>query len=153
MIKKPKNDYTMTRALNQPVRPFFSLLDDWFQDFPARYTREISSNLQPVPVNITESPDAYHLEMNAPGRNKEDFKIQVENDLLTISFEQKENKEEEDQKVIRREFVYKSFKRSFTLDDRIDASGIQAKYEQGVLKLYLPKKVAEQIQPKQIAIQ
>lgn len=144
----------MTRVkLNQPARPFFHLLDDWFQDFPARNPREMVNGVHAVPVNILETSDAYHLELNAPGRSKEEFKIQVENGLLTVSYDQKESKEQEGVKQIRREFSQLSFKRSFTLDDKIDENGIQAKYEQGLLKLYLPKKEIVANQPKQISIQ
>lgn len=143
----------MTRVkFNQPARPFFHLLDDWFQEFPARNSRELANGVNTVPVNILESSDGYHLELNAPGRTKEEFKIQVENDLLTISYEQIENQAQEGVKQIRREFTQHSFKRSFTLDDKIDENGIQAKYEQGLLKLYLPKREIVANQPKQISI-
>ncbi|MBL7768220.1 MAG: Hsp20/alpha crystallin family protein [Flavipsychrobacter sp.] len=143
----------MTRVkFNQPARPFFHLLDDWFQEFPARTSRELTNGINTVPVNILETSDGYHLELNAPGRTKEEFKIQVENGLLTISYEQKENQVQEGLKQIRREFTQHSFKRSFTLDDKIDENGIQAKYEQGLLKLYLPKKEIVANQPKQISI-
>ncbi|MCU0385803.1 MAG: Hsp20/alpha crystallin family protein [Flavihumibacter sp.] len=143
----------MTRVkFNQPARPFFHLLDDWFQEFPARNAREVVNGVPAVPANILETSDAYHLELNAPGRTKEEFKIQVENGLLTISYDQKDSKEQEGVKQIRREFSQLSFKRSFTLDDKIDENGIQAKYEQGLLKLYLPKKEIVANQPKQISI-
>jgi len=90
--------------------------------------------------------------LNAPGRNKEDFKINVDGGMLTISFEQKEEKEQKDYKTIRREFHYQSFKRNFSLDEKINPEGIEAKYENGVLKLLIPKKEEVKIAPKQIAI-
>ena len=105
------------------------------------------------PVNIHETPEAYHLELSAPGRNKEDFKLSVDNGQLTISFEKKEETKTEEYKTIRKEFSFKSFKRSFNLDDRIDANGIQAKYENGVLKLLLPKKEQVKESTKQISVQ
>ena len=105
------------------------------------------------PVNIHETADAYHLELSAPGRSKEDFNLALENGLLTISFEKKEENKTEEYKTVRKEFSYKSFSRSFNLDDRIDANAIQAKYENGVLKLLLPKKEQEKESVKQIAIQ
>ena len=96
---------------------------------------------------------AYHLELNAPGRSKEDFKIQVEQGLLTISFEKKEeNTQPDDYKTIRREYEFKSFKRSFSVDDKIAVEGIQAKYENGVLKLLLPKKEESKPSARQINI-
>jgi HSP20 family protein len=144
----------MTRVkFNQPVRPFLHLLDDWFQEFPAKSVRENGNALQTIPVNIVETKDGYHLEVNAPGRTKEEFKVKVENGLLTVSYEQKESTAQEDVKQIRREFIQHSFKRSFTIDEKIDENGIQAKYEQGLLKLYLPKKEVVTEQPKEIAIQ
>jgi HSP20 family protein len=91
--------------------------------------------------------------LNAPGRNKEDFKINLENGLLTISFEKKEEIENKDYKTIRKEFAYRSFKRSFSLDEKINTSGIQAKYENGILKVYLPKKEEVVVNPQQINIQ
>ena len=72
---------------------------------------------------------------------------------MTIGFEKKEENKTEDYKTIRKEFSFKSFKRSFNLDDRIDTNGIQAKYENGVLKLLLPKKEQVKESTKQISIQ
>jgi HSP20 family protein len=88
-----------------------------------------------------------------PGRSKEDFKIQVEQGLLTISFDKKEETNNQDgYKTIRREFEFKSFKRSFSVDDKVDVDGIQAKYENGVLKLLLPKKEESKQSARQINI-
>jgi HSP20 family protein len=130
---------------------YSNFVDEFFSGFPAGWSRE--SNFSFPPVNINETNDAYHLELNAPGRNKEDFSLLVENGLLTIGYEKKEETKSEDYKTVRKEFSYKSFKRSFNLDDRIDANGVQAKYENGVLKLYLPKKEQAKESTKQIAIQ
>ena len=104
-------------------------------------------------TNIHETPEAYHLELNAPGRTKEDFKIQVEQGLLTVSFDKKdESARSEDYKTIRREFEFRSFKRSFSVDDKINVEGIEAKYENGVLKLLLPKKEDSKQSARQINI-
>ena len=73
--------------------------------------------------------------------------------MLTISFEKKEEKENESYKTLRREFSFESFKRSFNLGEEINAENIQAKYENGVLKLYLPKKPVVKESAKQISIQ
>lgn len=105
------------------------------------------------PVNITEKPDSYHLEMAAPGMEKADFKIQLDNKLLTISSENKEAAKAESDKLVRKEFSYKPFKRSFTLDEKIDANNITAKYEQGILKVDLAKKEEVKSGSKDIAIQ
>ncbi len=143
----------MTLVKNNPVA-FNALVDELFNGFPATWAnpgQRVGTN--PPAVNIYETDDAYHLSLNAPGRNKEDFTLQVEKGLLTIGYEQKETTEEQNVKVIRREFSYKSFKRSFSLDDKINADAIQAKYENGVLKLYLPKKEEVKVSPKAITIQ
>jgi HSP20 family protein len=134
-------------------RPFGNLFNDLLSEFPVA-ARSFGQELFAFPqANIHETPDAYHLELNAPGRSKEDFKIQVEQGLLTISFEKKEeNTSSDDYKTIRREFDYRSFKRSFSVDDKINVDGIQAKYENGVLKLLLPKKEESKPSTKQINI-
>ncbi|MBL0884493.1 MAG: Hsp20/alpha crystallin family protein [Chitinophagaceae bacterium] len=132
--------------------PFNSLFDELFNSFPASWGRDANQAYAVVPVNIHETNEGFHLELNAPGRNKEDFKVNVENGLLTISYEKKESQEQKDYKTIRREFSFRSFKRSFTIDDKINADGIQARYENGVLKVYLPKKEEIRVSPKEISI-
>ena len=134
-------------------RPFGNLFNDFLNEFPAS-ARSFGQELFAFPqTNIHETPDAYHLELNAPGRTKEDFKIQVEQGLLTISFEKKaETTQSDDYKTVRREFEFKSFKRSFSVDDKVDVDGIQAKYENGILKLLLPKKEDSKQSARQINI-
>ncbi len=138
--------------VNHPAqRNLNSLFDEFFNELPT-FGRNFNNLFSPA-VNIVENAEAYHLELMAPGRNKEDFAIAVDKNLLTISYEKKEETKNEDVKTVRREFSFQSFKRSFTLDEKINADGIQAKYENGILKLFLPKK-AEVTQPaKSITIQ
>lgn len=140
---------TLVKLNNRPVPGFSGFFNEFLNDFPTLNT-EVNNS---VPVNVTETADAYHLELNAPGRNKEDFQVSIENNLLTISYEKKEEVKSEDVKSVRREFSYKSFKRSFSLDDKIDAENIQAKYENGLLKFHLPKKEQAKEVKKQISIQ
>lgn len=91
-------------------------------------------------VNVAENATEYRLEVAAPGLTKEDFKINIEDNLLTISAEKKvETETKEGEKFIRREFGYSTFKRSFTLPETVDATAIKAGYENGVLHLNLPK--------------
>jgi HSP20 family protein len=142
---------TLVKVNNAAQRNFNNLVDGFLNDFPGAFARE--NHLNFPPVNIHETTEAYHLELNAPGRNKEDFKVTVENGLLTVSFEKKEENKSQEYKTIRKEFSYKSFKRSFNLDDKIDSDGVQAKYENGVLKLLLPKKAQAAESTKQISIQ
>lgn len=138
--------------VNNPVqRNINSIFDELFNELPA-FGRNINNLFSPA-VNSVENNEAYHLELMAPGRNKEDFSVTVEKDLLTISYTAKEETKAEGLKSVRKEFSLQSFKRNFNLDEKINAEGIQAKYENGILKLFLPKK-AEVTQPtKSINIQ
>ncbi len=128
------------------------LFEDLFDQFPRNWNKEGKNLFATVAVNIHETTDAYHLELNAPGRKKEDFKINVENGLLTISFEKKAEVEVKDYKTIRKEFQVQGFKRSFSLDEKINSGAIQARYEEGILKILLPKKEQIQVVPQQIAV-
>ena len=135
-------------------RPGAKQFDNFFNDFfsPAVWSNP-SSDVTSIPAaNVHETPAAYILEITAPGRSKEDFKVNLDKELLTVSYEKKEENASEDRKTIRREFHYNSFKRSFSLDEKIDINNIQAKYENGILSIELPKKPEVQQQPKQIAI-
>ncbi len=91
-------------------------------------------------VNVAENDAAFRLEVAAPGLAKEDFKVNIEDNTLTISAENKvENETKEGEKFLRREFGYSTFKRSFTLPETIDVENIKAAYDNGVLHLTLPK--------------
>ncbi len=91
-------------------------------------------------VNVVDHDSHYLLHLAAPGLTKQDFNISVEQDHLVISSEKKSEKEETEGRFTRREFSYGTFKRSFHLDDKINREDITASYEDGVLKLTLPKK-------------
>lgn len=143
----------MIVAKTFPVnRNLTHVFDELFNSFPSTWENEIRTST-PAPVNITESDNGYNLAFNVPGRNKEDFKINVDKGLLTVSYEKKEEAETKELKSVRKEFSFQSFKRSFTLDEKINAEGIEAKYENGILKVFLPKKEEVKIAPKQISIQ
>lgn len=91
-------------------------------------------------VNVAENGAEYRLEVAAPGLTKEDFKVNIEDNILTISAEKTmENETKEGEKFLRREFGYSTFKRSFTLPETVDIANIKATYENGVLHLTLPK--------------
>ena len=107
-----------------------------------------------VPVNLKETDKTYEMEIVAPGLRKEDFKLQVSNDLLTLSYEQKqeENKEDKKEGWLRREYRMQSFTRSFNIDDTVDVNKITASYNNGVLYLTLPKKENAQKISKSIEI-
>jgi HSP20 family protein len=135
-------------------RPFGNLFNDFLNEIPGTAARTFGQDLFAFPqTNIHETSKAYHLELNVPGKSKEDFKIQIEQGLLSISFDAKEETPvQDDYKTIRREFEFKSFKRSFSVDDKVDVDGIQAKYENGVLKLLLPKREESKQGSRQINI-
>ena len=136
---------------NQPgTKTLNGYLESFLNDFP--YTAAPTSNFNFPAVNIHESKDDYELALNVPGRNKEDFKITVDKNILTVSFDKKEETKDENKKQIKKEFSFQSFKRSFTLDEKIEANNIAAKYENGILTLTLPKKEEVKVQPKEIAI-
>jgi Molecular chaperone (small heat shock protein) len=98
-------------------------------------------------VNIKENADEYKVEVAAPGFDKNDFKLQIDHDLLTISSEKKvENETKEDERFTKREFSYQSFSRSFTLPQTADGERINASYDNGILNITIPKK--EEAKPK-----
>ncbi|MCK9219217.1 MAG: Hsp20/alpha crystallin family protein [Bacteroidales bacterium] len=99
-------------------------------------------------ANIMESNDAFHLEIAAPGMEKNDFKINLENNILTISSAVEDEKREEGKNYTRKEFYYGSFSRSFTLPKTVDLDQIKADYENGILKINLPKKDEARIEQK-----
>lgn len=136
-------------------------LPAFFNDF---FTRDIwdrnfenySSTGTTIPaVNIRENKDNFVVEMAAPGMNKKDFKVELDNNVLTITSEKNYEREEDgDSKYSRKEFSYQSFSRMFTLPKEVvDADKIEARYENGVLNLTIPKKEeAKQKPPRTIQI-
>lgn len=144
---------SLARFSNGNVLPgFFDLTRDWMDWNNSNFTTTGSS----LPaVNIRETNDSYEVEMAAPGMSKKDFKIELDNNLLTITSEKRsEQEQKEGERYTKREFSYQSFQRSFSLPKEVvDADKIAAKYEDGVLRLSIPKKEeAKPRPPKQIAI-
>jgi HSP20 family protein len=131
------------------VNDFFN---NEFSDWSSRHYSDTNTTLPAV--NIKENADAFMVEMAAPGMVKDDFKIELNNDLLTISSEKKnENEVKEGETYTRREYSYQSFSRSFTLPKTVDAEKISAKYENGILSIAIPKKEEAKPKPvKQISI-
>jgi HSP20 family protein len=124
-------------------KSFNSLVDELFTDLPVVFKDDFNKSDWKgfVPVNVKEAGNSFEMELVAPGFAKEDFKISLENNVLTVSAEKKEEVKVENEKQIRKEYNFKSFKRSFTVDEKIDATKIEASYINGVLRLNLPKKV------------
>ena len=105
-----------------------------------------------APVNIKETDNAYELHVIAPGLKKEDFRINMEDNILKISFEQKEENQEQDGKWLRSEYKHRSFKRSFTVNDTVNIDGISARYNDGILNIVLPKKETTEKTNKDITV-
>lgn len=121
------------------VNSFSNMIDELFNrslsDFGA------TGNLFSHPsVNIKETDSSFELELAAPGLDKEDFKINLEQDVLNISVEKQQLKEEDDKNYRTKEFSYAAFKRSFQLPQNVNVEGINANYDKGILTLTLPKK-------------
>lgn len=102
------------------------------------------------PVNILETETAFELELSAPGKTKEDFNIELDNELLTIASESKNENTVEDGKFTRKEFSHSAFRRSFTLPETVNPEDIKASYENGILKLSLPKREEALPKPKRL---
>ena len=99
-------------------------------------------------ANIIEKPEGFELEIAAPGLKKDDFNINLENSILTVSSEVEDEKNEEGKNYTRKEFYYGSFSRSFTLPKSIDTDKIKADYFNGILKIDLPKRDEAQLETK-----
>lgn len=123
---------------NNSINYFPSVMDELFKDWAGG--SQLVNKMVP-PVNIKETDKAYSVELMAPGMKKEDFNIELDNELLTISSEVKtEKNDQEEGKFTRREFSFSSFRRSFTLPETVKGEDIKASYEDGILKIALPKK-------------
>ncbi|MDT0608249.1 Hsp20/alpha crystallin family protein [Croceitalea rosinachiae] len=116
---------------------------DWFGGMENR-----NGNLPAV--NIIENDNDFVLELSAPGFKKDNFNIELDNDVLTISSEVKTESEAKQEKFTRREFSYTSFKRAFTLPETVDGGKINATYENGILKVVVPKKEEALPKPKRL---
>ncbi len=144
---------TLVKVNNPISKSFDGLFRDFFQEFPSTLSKAVREEVfQFPPVNITEKSDSYLAELAAPGFEKADFKINVEGNTLTISTSKKEESSETTDKAIRKEYSYKAFRRSFTLDDKINVDNITAAYENGILKVTLPKKEETKPSTKEISI-
>ena len=135
-------------------RSFDNMVDELFNGLPVVLNDGYNFLTKQgyVPVNIKETGNGYSLEVVAPGFEKTDFKVNIENNVLTISAEKKSEEKAENEKQVRKEYSYRSFKRSFTIDDKIDATAVEASYVNGVLRLNLPKKAEVREAAKDIKI-
>ena len=122
-----------------------------FDDFINREFNLDKSIFETLPaVNIKELDSLFQIELAVPGKSKNDFQIEIEDGLLTISSNVEERNNSDNVKFTKREFSYNNFKRTFTLPESIDETKIDAKYFEGVLKISLPKQKESMAQPKKI---
>ena len=118
-------------------RPLFAdFFNEMYSDF---FTPETKLNSVPA-VNIAEANDKFLVTLAAPGLKKEDFKISIDENVMTISAEKKEENTEEQAQYSRREYSYSSFQRSFNLPENVNSENINASYENGILAISVPKK-------------
>lgn len=134
---------------NRMFPAFDSLWDNFFdKDY---MTKGMELGTKVPAVNVSETDKAFELEFAVPGLKKEDFHIDMDKDILTISAENQSENEETDQetkKVTRREFSYSSFTRSFRLPENVDEENISAEYKDGLLHLSIPKKSRKEVEMK-----
>lgn len=130
--------------LERPVgyhTPLAGLLGNFFED--TFFNSDLATHVPAV--NVSKEKEELLFELSAPGFTKEDIKVEVENGVLTINGEHKAEQESNDRSYFRREFTFGSFKRSFNLPDEYDMERISAKYENGILRIAVPRK--EQVKP------
>jgi len=140
LVKSNNSHYSAIPSL---IDSIFSR--DWLDWSNSNYS---GTNTTVPAVNVRETENEYAIEVAVPGMSKDDFKVSLENNELTIRSERKEEKKEEKKgQYSRREFSYQSFQRSFTLpENQVDSDKIEAKYADGILSLNIPKK--EEAKPK-----
>lgn len=137
---------------SKAVRNVFSDFFDTDRFFSDRFFREAFDRDWVPAVNVAETEKEYSVELSAPGFKKDDFKIDVDNGILNIVAETKQEKEEKEKNYTRKEFRYDAFSRSFTLPENASDEKIDAKYEDGILKLTLAKKAVAAPKRKEIAV-
>ena len=134
----------VSKDLDQAVNEFFNRpIGSVFKD-------EVPFNTPAI--NIHESEKGYTISLAAPGLEKADFKVELENNILTISADKEDRKLAEGEKVTRKEFSYYKFKHSFTLPEDVDGSKIKAEYNKGVLELMIPRKATKLLKAKSIEV-
>ncbi len=123
----------------------FPVFNSIFDDNLIKNMFEMPTSFQVPAVNIKEEENHYEIEMAAPGLKKKDFNVELDNNVLTISVEKEQEKEDKHDTYTRKEFNYTSFRRSFTLPENdVDMEKIDAKYQDGVLHIMIPKLVKEE---------
>jgi HSP20 family protein len=136
---------------NKSMLGFSPMLSDFFGADDFTFDRLWKKEWIPS-VNVSEDEKKFEIEFAAPGMRKADFKVSVENGVLTVSAERKEEKEEKKKNYTRQEYSFNSFSRSFNLPENAKDDDIKANYEDGMLRLYIAKKALHVSKAKEIAI-
>jgi HSP20 family protein len=142
---------TLLKFKQAPVSQAFPALNNIFDLFDNSIHAGFRNWVTPA-VNIIALKDKYELQVAAPGLRKEDFKINIEGDEITLSAELKTESEQKDINYSHREFQFSSFKRRFTLPQNVNTDEINASYENGVLKLTIPVMQEEKSKTREISI-
>jgi len=141
----------LVRRSKRPVSPFTSVLDNFLNDDFFNYPAQKGTvwNKTMPAVNIKETDDQFDIELAVPGKEKSDFNIKLDQEVLTISSEAKNEREAkvENENWTRKEFSFHAFSRSFNLPDTVAADKIEANYVNGILKVVIPKKEEAKPQP------
>ncbi|MEH6679959.1 MAG: Hsp20/alpha crystallin family protein [Sediminicola sp.] len=143
LVNVPRNE-SLART-NSNDRPNFPIWSSWIDDIlngdlTPRFSPSFNMGMSLPKVNIKETAEAYVVEMAVPGLKKSDFNIDLHNQILTISMNKEEETEQKDGNYTRKEFGYASFKRTFSLPETVNDGDIKAHYNDGILKIQLPKK-------------
>ena len=139
--------------MNNNYKSIDGSMKEIFNELPSAVSKAVREDvLHYPPVNIIYKAAVYSVELSVPWYIKADFSIKLENNVLTVRSAKKAQETVENEKFIRTEFALKSFKRSFTLNEKIDTENISARYENGILKIELPKKESFNAAPKDINI-
>ena len=143
---------TLLRKAHSGYPTFSNLFEDIFGGIETGVSFKNNETLPSV--NIAENNDGFKIEFAVPGLNKDEFKINLDNNVLTVGSEKKEEKEEINENFTRREFNYSSFQRSFTLPDSANGEKIKAEYQNGILYVEIPKREEAKFKPvREIEIQ
>lgn len=141
LVSVPKNGSLTNRNSSQNIPTLSNWFDDFFnRDLPSVFSSNFNTGITLPKVNIKETADAFIVEMAVPGLKKSDFQIDIDNQVLSISTESNVEDKQEEENYTRREFGYSSFKRTFTLPESVDDEKINARYNEGILNIFLPKK-------------
>ena len=142
---------SLVRFKSSPIEKSFDhvIRNIFNDDFDGFFVKPFTNNFSPA-VNVVEGKDNFRLEFSVPGFARNDFNVKLDNNLLTVSAEKKNEVNKDEENYTMREFSHSSFSRTFTLPETVDGNKIAAEYTDGILKLVLPKK--EEVKQKSLEI-